>query len=97
MTAAKRKPVSKGRKKATASASRVKKGRPIPDEAFLPHNAVPWCRALPGMLQCLICGSSIRIGGTMVVDGVEKKRAYAPHRWLNKHRTECAKVGEETK
>jgi hypothetical protein len=64
---------------------KVHKPHPIDPERLRTKEAVDWCFAGQGFLQCRRCGSKIKIGGTMKVKGEERKRAYAPHRWWKRH------------
>jgi len=58
----------------------------IPKSDLITPNIPAWCGCGPGYLQCLTCGSKIRVGGTMVdKDGNERRRTWTPWRWWNKH------------
>lgn len=74
--------------------SRKKRVVDIPDEALIPKDPVPWCEAGEGVLRCLVCGSSIRVGGEAVVGGEVKRRAFAPFKWFAKHSEECGRNHE---
>lgn len=52
-----------------------------------------WCESGDGYFRCRICGSTIRVGGTMIRDGKTYRRAWCPFKWYEEH-SRCRTTSE---